>query len=84
LSQGKPVIAGLDEWNIKCIKEFTGADKLPWINARNQKQLAERLQMLIPSSARRKNIGMESRLFMENKWSEQKVLKKLFEVYATL
>ncbi|CAB1064568.1 hypothetical protein D1BOALGB6SA_9364 [Olavius sp. associated proteobacterium Delta 1] len=84
LSQGKPVIAGLDDWNIHCIKEFTGADKLPWINARNQKQLAERLQMLVPSSDRRKNIGMESRLFMENRWSEQKVLKKLFEGYATL
>ena len=81
LSQGKPVIAGLDDWNINCIKEFTATDKLPWVVARDPVQLEEKLDLLIKDADMRNNIGMESRQFMESAWSEQHVLKVLFEAY---
>ncbi|RLB83490.1 MAG: glycosyltransferase family 1 protein [Deltaproteobacteria bacterium] len=84
LSQGKPVIAGLDDWNIQCIKEFTGSDGLPWIVARTQDELEEKLEALITDSDLRNNIGVKSRRFMEEHWTEQQVLKILFEIYGTL
>ena len=84
LSQGKPVVAGLDEWNIKCIEEFTGADELPWVIARNQEELAQKLEELIIDSELRKSIGLKSRKFMENSWTEKDSLRTLFNVYATL
>jgi hypothetical protein len=84
LSQGKPVIAGLDEWNITCIKEFTGADELSWIIARNQDQLEEKLEKLIPDGDLRNNIGRKSRQFMEDHWTEQDALRVLFRMYETL
>jgi len=84
LSQGKPVMAGLDEWNITCMKEFTGADELPWIIARNQDQLEDKLDKLIPDGDLRNNIGRKSRQFMEDHWTEQDALKVLFRIYETL
>lgn len=84
LSHGKPVVAGLNEWNIKHIKEFTRANKLPWIIARNQEELEDKLEELINEDESRKNTGTESRKFMEKHWSEPDVLKNLDEVYETL
>lgn len=84
LSQGKPVIAGLDDWNIKCIKEFTGAYELPWVIARNKDELEVLLSDLIESSNLRDQIGQNSRSFMENHWTEQHALRVLFKVYDTL
>ena len=84
LSQGKPVIAGLDEWNIKCVKEFTGADKIPWIIARTNDELEDNLERLITDAESRKNAGTQSRHFMEEYWTEQHVLKILMDTYKTL
>lgn len=84
LSHGKPVIAGLDEWNIKCIKEFTGSDKLPWVIANNKDGLFNVIESLIIDKNKRLEIGEYSRTFMETYWCEQIVLKSLLDVYATL
>jgi glycosyltransferase involved in cell wall biosynthesis len=84
LSQGKPVIAGLDNWNIQCIKAFTETDKLPWIIARNQKELTDRLDKLIKDGDLRLRTGRESRCFMEKHWSEQQVLRALMGAYEQL
>lgn len=84
LSQGKPVIAGLDEWNIKCIKEFTGADEIPWIIAQTNDDLKDNLERLITDTESRKNAGAQSRHFMEEYWTEKHVLKILMETYKTL
>lgn len=84
LSQGKPVIAGLDEWNIQCIKEFTGAEELPWVIARTEKELEEKLETLIANAGRRDAIGKESRRFMEKHWSEKRVLEILMDIYEEL
>jgi glycosyltransferase involved in cell wall biosynthesis len=84
LCHGKPVVAGLDEWNIRCIKEFTGADRLPWVVARDEKELADVLTRLIGNRDARLRTGRESRMFMENFWTEQLALQVLLNVYNTL
>lgn len=84
LSQGKPVVAGLDKWNLRCIREFTGSDEMPWIIARDQDKLEEKLEGLITDSSLRNTIGLESRRFMESHWTEKRVLEVLFNVYETL
>lgn len=84
LSHGKPVIAGLDDWNIKCIKEFTGAEKLPWIVARNKEELYERLGALISDEGLRKSSGEYSRKFMEDFWTENHALSILIDQYENL
>jgi len=84
LSQGKPVIAGLDEWNMRCIKELTGSDNPPWVIARTRFELQEKLEKLIIDKDLRNKIATESRRFMEKCWSEQKVVHLLIEFYERL
>ena len=84
LSQGKPVIVGLDDWNVKCIKKFTGANELPWLIARNEKELQNVLLRLLSGPELRLTSGKQARNFMEQYWTEQHVLQVLFDVYASL
>jgi hypothetical protein len=84
LSHGKPVIAGLDEWNIRCIKEFTGAYDLPWVIARDENELREQLSRLVGSSRLRGTLGTNARCFMERCWSEHKVIERLMPIYRSL
>ena len=84
LSQGKPVIAGLDEWNLKYIKEFSGCEDVPWVIARNRDELEDRLEELIGDGELRNSIGMKSRRFMEQHWTEEPVLNSLLKVYEEL
>lgn len=84
LSQGKPVIAGLDDWNIRCIKEFTGADELPWQICRTEDQLYRTLNTLVQDRDARRDIGGKSRQFMETCWTEQHALNVLTSVYEAL
>jgi len=84
LSQGKPVIAGLDEWNLKHIREFIGCEDVPWVIARNRDELEDRIEKLIGDGVLRNSIGMKSRRFMEQNWTEQQVLNILLRVYEEL
>ncbi len=82
LSQGKPVIAGLDDWNIQHLKNFSGSDKLPWIIARTPEELEREIEELIADENLCEEIGKESREFMEIRWNERRivfVLKNYFE-----
>ncbi len=84
LSQGTAVIAGVDNWNIKHIKEFTGAEELPWIIAGDADELEKCLIPLIKDSNLRLQAAANSRSFMENYWTEQQVLNLLLDVYESL
>ncbi len=84
LCHGKPVIAGLDEWNIKCLKEFTGADKLPWVIAGNKEELEKEIEKLILDKDLREQLGRQSRQFMETCWTERHALEILLDVYKDL
>jgi hypothetical protein len=81
LSQGKPVVAGLDDWNIRCIKEFTGAEKLPWVIARNVDELERRMEQLFLDRDFRETTGFTGRIFMEKQWNEDRVLEILLDIY---
>jgi len=84
LSQGKPVIAGLDAWNIRCIKEFTGANELPWQVATNKEELRATLHLLITDREQRLTAGHAARYFMEQYWTEQHALNVLLDIYSKL
>lgn len=82
LAHGVPTVAGLDEWNIAKIKEFTGAAALPWVIARTEEQLENQLEQLVTDPGLRISTGAKSRAFMEEHWTEQRVIEHLFAAYA--
>ncbi len=84
LSQGKPVIAGLDDWNIRQIKAMTGAQELPWQIARDRDELRETLKKLILDGDLRESAGRHSRRFMERYWNEPRLIRRLEEFYHVL
>lgn len=81
LSMGKPVIAGIDEWNRKHILDFTGAKRLPWHIARNRDELYRVLSRLCSDRCERVMSSRESRYFMEQYWHEARVVNRLVGVY---
>ena len=83
LSHGKPVIAGLDDWNIECIKDFTGSESLPWLVARNEDELEQCLIRLIGDGDVRRFHGERSRVFMEDHWTECHAVRYLIDVYES-
>lgn len=83
LSQGLCVIAGLDEFNQKQIKEFAGTSRLPWYISQPD-SLENDLLTLIKDKDLRKDIGVYSRYFIENYWSEKKVAQQLNDFYNHL
>lgn len=84
LSQGKPVIAGLDDWNLFHIKELTGWDDTAWIIARNESQLTGALKGLVADPSFREEKGRRSRRFMECCWSDRLVVRLLVQSYDSL
>ncbi len=83
-SQAKPVIAGLDEWNIEQIRKFTGADGVPWVVARDAGELKKEIAELVGDEALRLETGLAARRYMERYWSEQHALKPLLDLYEEL
>jgi glycosyltransferase involved in cell wall biosynthesis len=83
LSQGKPVIAGLDAWNALHIKNFTRTDEFPWVIAKTTDMFREKLKMLVNDSDMRSTIGKRARRFMEKHWTERQGLSVLMDVYQT-
>lgn len=81
LSQGKPVIAGLDEWNIACIKDFFGCTEIPWVLARTETELEAELRRLYAAPALREELGRASRAFMERFWNERPIIARLIDFY---
>ena len=84
LSQGVPVVAGLDDWNLAAIREFTGVEDTPWVLARNRGELRDRLEELIVDPAARAEIGAASRRFMVERWNERRIVDRLLAAYGGL
>jgi hypothetical protein len=81
LAQGVPTIAGLDEWNIRCIRKFSGADELPWVIARDEVELETQIRWLASDADARSSTGTSSRRWMERHWSERGIMETLTGVY---
>jgi hypothetical protein len=84
MSQGKPVIAGIDAYNERWIKTFTGSNHLPWIVAKTADELEKCIQTLLVSADQRHATGIASRRFMETCWTEKQVVQPLIELYERL
>jgi hypothetical protein len=84
LSQGKPTIAGLDQWNLSQIKNFFGCDHVPWVVARNKEELHKTLGRLVGDDDWREETGRRSRTFMEQFWSDRRVAEALADFYNKL
>ncbi len=82
LAQGRPVIAGLDDWNIGHIKEFTGTDFLPWTIARDTDSLTRAIAQLAKDSGLRQEQGKRARAFMERYWHPRRVVQRLTAWYG--
>lgn len=81
LAQGVPTIAGLDDWNIDHLKDFTGADDLPWVIARDRAALRAAIRSLAHDPAARAAIGAASRRWMERYWTEESIGGRLAAWY---
>ncbi len=84
LAQGRPVIAGLDGFNIGNIREFFACASLPWIIARDNNALETTLRDLLRDPEAREQAGREARSFMERVWTEKRVINALASFYDTL
>jgi hypothetical protein len=84
LSQGVPTLAGIDDWNARCLKEFTGAEKIPWVVVRNAPELKETLTQLVMDRDFRKELGQASRDWMETFWTEARIASALVDFYEQI
>lgn len=86
LSQGIPVIAGLNEWNRGHVCEFSGVAEcdLPWVLAHDRRSLDEALRRLMADRALCREIGGASRRFVEHCWSEAKVAARLMDFWERM
>lgn len=82
LSQGLYVIAGLNEWNKRHIKEYFEIEELPWIDC-TLDTIFFTLQIVIQNCFSH-NINTQSRTFMKNSWCERRIVKKLGHFYKFL
>lgn len=86
LSQGIPVIAGLDAWNRRHVCEFSGASEaeLPWVLAHDRDSLARRLRALAADRDLCREIGAASRRFVVERWSDAKVAGRLMAFWEAM
>ena len=78
LSQGRAVIAGLDDWNLAAIRGFVGENTtIPWLIARDANALRARLEELVASPSLRRQTGQASRRFMAEHWSDRHCATRL-------
>ena len=84
LSQGKPVIAGLDDFTISQIQDYFGTSDLPWVIARSRKDLENRMEEISGDLCLLDTLGHQSRRFMVNFWSDRFVAERLSEFYLKL
>ena len=84
LSQGKPVIAGLDEWNQSHIREMTGSSMLPWVIVQNTEELERSIERLVADPGMRGQVGDQSRVFMDAYWNERVMVNRLVDIYKKI
>lgn len=84
LAQGVPTIAGLDSWNMDRIREFFACRELPWLLARDADELEALIRRLIADAPARQHQGALSRRFMEEVWSEERVIGALSSYYEEI
>ena len=83
LSQGKPVLSYLDDRARWIMGHFSGTDYSPFISVRLEDAYTV-LDYLLTHPDEASEIGRESRMFVENHWSQKSLIKHFQEVYEKL
>ncbi len=84
MSLGLATIAGLDDWCAGHVREFAGTADLPWLAARDGKELERTLQALAHDPDLRRQAGERARAFMLKHWDDQRAAARLAAFYETL
>jgi hypothetical protein len=82
MAMGIPCFSYLDSLTAKVVKDLTGAEELPFINAGRDKFLPV-LQSIITDKSYIE-LGKSTRLFMEKYWNPQALLSHYEEMYKDL
>lgn len=80
LSQGLCVIAGLDAWNKRRIRDYFGVTDLPWVYC-TPDTIASTITGLLPEEPRQ-GIAAESRQLMIDSWNDKFIAYKLANFYS--
>ncbi|UZP66149.1 glycosyltransferase family 1 protein [Desulfovibrio mangrovi] len=83
LSQGKPVLAYLDERTSSIMQHFSGTAENPFINIKLEDALPV-LNYLLSSPDEAAEIGAASREFMQTRWRSGEMVQRISEAYAML
>lgn len=83
LSQGKPVLAYLDERTRSIMQHFSGTAENPFINIKLEDALPV-LNYLLAAPDEAAEIGMASREFMLTRWRSDEMVQRISEAYAML
>jgi 2-polyprenyl-3-methyl-5-hydroxy-6-metoxy-1,4-benzoquinol methylase len=83
LAQGKPTLAFLDARSVSVISELTGASRLPWVNVRLE-DAAEVIEALATDPDLRRELGQESRQWIEQWYAEKRMVRHFEAVYDEL
>ena len=84
-SMGKPVICGIDNYNVEKVCEFFGiGDEHPWQIARTLQELKDTLMDLIANPWMMEAVGQKGREFMQEIWSDRNVAERLAAFYKSL
>jgi hypothetical protein len=83
LAQGKPTLAYLDPRSIASISELTGSARLPWVNVRLD-DCAAVIAALAADPALRREIGGESRRWIERYYGERQTIEHFVAAYDEL
>jgi glycosyltransferase involved in cell wall biosynthesis len=81
LAMGVPTIAGIDDWNRRCIGRFTGQEDIPWVVAQTPEELEKELRSLLSSTALRSRVGRGGRKWMEKYWTGRRISEELCRIY---
>lgn len=81
LSQGLCVVAGLDEWNKRHIRDYFGVDDLPWVDCTPQ-TIADTLSSRIHDNDW-PSLSKQSRHFMTTAWNDEFLSHEVGSFYAS-
>lgn len=83
LSQGKCVLAHLDERSLALLRRFSGREEHPFVNCRLEDAPAV-LEHLLADKALTRELGARGREWMANHWPEERMVRHYVDIYELL
>ena len=73
-----------NDWNRARIAEFAETDDLPWVLAHTENELSTKLLEFVHDRPACEAVGAKGRRFMEDCWSDRRVVSHLANFYDAL